>query len=112
MTAVRVLLAALLAASVAQAAPAPLPRPDRDRPTEAQMRASLRQMGLEVDVSVGFRPGTWVATIWLPGRRKKDDRPPSMDDLIRVVRLEAKDQRAVLRAILAGKVIDFDFLRD
>jgi hypothetical protein len=112
MTTVRVLLAALLVgmAATVQAAPAPLPRPDRSRPTETQLLGDLWRMGVLVDLSVGFRPGTWVATIWLPGRKK--DGPPSLNDLVRVVKLEAKDRRTALRAIRARMAIELSFPAD
>jgi hypothetical protein len=67
MTAVRVLLAVLLAAVIAPAAwaaPAPLPRPDRNRPTEAQLlRRFERMMGFDlVFVTPSSTPGLWVVS--------------------------------------------------
>jgi hypothetical protein len=112
MTAVRVLLAALLVgmAATVQAAPAPLPRPDRSRPTEAQLLASLRQMGVVVDLSVGFQPGVLVATIWLPGRRANG--PPSLDGLVRHIKFEGKDRRTALRMIRARMVLELSLPAD
>jgi hypothetical protein len=108
MSPLRILLAALLAAtaSLAQAAPAPLPKQERGRPTQTQLIEELRQWGVEVSVSAGSRPGEWVVTVWSGWRKPRE---PKSEDFIKVYRWNAKDRRAVLLAIKEGRVFEIDF---
>jgi hypothetical protein len=95
------LLAALLVASAAQAAPAPLPKPDRGPQTVARLHEELRSLGHEV---IGLRPagppGWWVYSAWewqavlVNGRAE-------LHACLRECRAEGADARAVLLAIRA-----------